>query len=1321
MKGSGTTAHIGVRFLVLLFAVCSSTFFACGFVTSVSVQIQHNQPLVLPHYTLPPPFPAQVAPPSPVPYDEQLGITFTQSFTSIAYNVTAVEQQNSAGYGPAYLLNGLSNQGYWYQVGLSWNWGGSGTYSNYSPGFNFNYEVFDSSDNSIFPTNGGGGLSKYSGPINQGDTVVLSLNFSGANVTMYSRDLNTSASVSISYSAEGATSFQGMNQPSSSNGFFTGLMTEEYHANPFYGNEQAVTYSDKAFALASGFMWIDEFNVNNGTLLFENGIQVSYSNPIQLQSYSLDGATEYSNAYEFITGAIASTTTTITLLPGGQSTPLSTQNEFAISYIWNGVQSTLYTSGGTVTVSADANTQLAISGKSTGSTSSEMWVLDALATSVSLNSGAKVTYYYYDVLSQPDSYFVFGGGNPSSPALTYFGPPWAASGTFSGSLNSVALSQSSRQTVWPVRGSNVSVSNPIPGTPSEQWSTQTASWTVTGPNQIPSPVPYYHQFYISIIYLVSGGGSGYGAPTVTCQDHGSQSNEQVIASAWVDAESACTYSQTLPGSSQNERWDTSSANVSVTGPGVISTTYYYQYSLGIDYQISGGNSPTPPTLTATFFGSNSTVSLPSSVVTEWPDAGSQYSLSNPLSSSTQSERWITTSVTSGTLDVPATISATFYHQFLISVDYVVNSGTPSPPSFNYTSFANPDSLLLTSSLQPLWADSGTYSASSVLVGSNSTVRWFSPMSSGTVQAAISLTFTYHEQFLLSISGARLSSQWFDSGSTAVVSVPGVYGRSDGSGQRVTSYSVDGAPLLVVQPTTGNITVSVLMDAMHQLVISSVAQYQVNLDSSTTQALASITPPTISGDRYWYDAGTPVSLVLEGTWDRTQGTGARLASYSVNGKTMNVATTGQVSALTISSLSSPQIIMALIVTQYRLTTNSGSVYSITAPPIPADAGWYDSGTKVTVVYDYSWNLTSAQSRQNAISYTIDQGATNTLSRAGSGTFSVQTEMGTPHSITVASVTQYGFSISGGNNISVSQHSPTNDSFFDAGTSLMITSDYTWNLVNGNTRQNLLSYTLDGKTTNVTRAESGNFTSPTITFDSAHAMTFNQVTQYLVSLQFKDNSGADTITPTYLGIEVYNTSAPAVVLLPTFQVWLDSGAKFLISILMWEGTDVKPANRTASTVGAPLNDVVRARVYDAKLRVTDYLGIPISGAQVTFVLVNGTTVKATTSGDGSISLRMIPLGTFQASIAYLGMTTNVAGDASTQPVVTGRVFASYPMLGLIGGVIIVALLAGFFLYRRTANPYPPERTAEHQTQMERSGSASATSARSSGSRGASFCPR
>src|SRR5579871_5064841 len=122
-------------------------------------------------------------------YDEQLGLTFTETFSSLAYNVTAVKQADSLGYGPAYLLNGLSNKGYWYQVGVSWDWpfldGG------YSPGFGFNYEAFSYNGSSIFPANSGG-LDNFTGPVAEGDLIQLSLTFSGTNVTMKAFDWNSS-------------------------------------------------------------------------------------------------------------------------------------------------------------------------------------------------------------------------------------------------------------------------------------------------------------------------------------------------------------------------------------------------------------------------------------------------------------------------------------------------------------------------------------------------------------------------------------------------------------------------------------------------------------------------------------------------------------------------------------------------------------------------------------------------------------------------------------------------------------------------------------------------------------------------------------------------------------------------------------------------------------------------------------------------------------------------------------------------------------------------------------------------------------------------
>ena len=102
--------------------------------------------------------------------------------------------------------------------------------------------------------------------------------------------------------------------------------------------------------------------------------------------------------------------------------------------------------------------------------------------------------------------------------------------------------------------------------------------------------------------------------------------------------------------------------------------------------------------------------------------------------------------------------------------------------------------------------------------------------------------------------------------------------------------------------------------------------------------------------------------------------------------------------------------------------------------------------------------------------------------------------------------------------MSQTSPTGDSFYDSGSTLTVTADYTWGLANGNTRQNLFSHTLDGTTTNVTRADTGNFSTPAIIFKNPHKLTFNSVIQYLVSFHPMDNNGTKAINPSSFQIEI-----------------------------------------------------------------------------------------------------------------------------------------------------------------------------------------------------------
>ncbi len=275
-------------------------------------------------------------------YDEQIGLTFTQNFSSMSYSVSAVEQNDpTLGTGPGYLLSGLSNSGYWYQVGLSWDW---------SPGAGFamSYEVFNPSAQSIYPTNGGGGLASFSGPVNLGDNVTITLYFSSGDVIMSATDTSTGASAQQSYPAEGATLFVGQPDSDANNqGFFTGLMTEWYHGEPYYTNEAEVLYTASS-AIASGWMWMDEFNANNGQLIFaSNATSVATygTAPSQLQEFSYEGITEYSSATAFVTGTLSSGSTTTS---SGTSTVTSTVTDTA-TIVSADTQTVTVTSTSTVT------------------------------------------------------------------------------------------------------------------------------------------------------------------------------------------------------------------------------------------------------------------------------------------------------------------------------------------------------------------------------------------------------------------------------------------------------------------------------------------------------------------------------------------------------------------------------------------------------------------------------------------------------------------------------------------------------------------------------------------------------------------------------------------------------------------------------------------------------------------------------------------------------------------------------------------------------------------------------------------------------------
>ena len=426
-------------------------------------------------------------------YDEQMACTFTQDMPSLSYNITAVAQSGTDGYGPAYLVNGLGNTGYWYQVGLSYNW-------SQGSGFQLSYEVFNPSGNSIFPTDGGGGIAPFS-PVNNGDLITLSLSFSNGNVIMNGSDQNTGAHAQQTYTAAGATTFLGNpSSVASKAGFWTGLMTEWYHTAPYYGDEQNVTYYDNGPAISSAWLWIDEIGISqNGSVrqVFSASTPspLTFTNPTKFQTLTSNGATESINATQFVTGGLsgipsAASTAALTFAysisggTGAVSAPV-------LTYISGGTQKTATLSTSNQTFTIDSGSTWSITNPASSSPTERWQALQATAgTAISPLTINIVFYHQYQVTFD---FSVIGGG-------TGYSPPALTCQQFGSQITPAMGSQT-----W-ADAAPYSFSNPLTGSSSsERWTTDRATGTVSATGSVVAA--YSHQFYVTTALSPASGGS----------------------------------------------------------------------------------------------------------------------------------------------------------------------------------------------------------------------------------------------------------------------------------------------------------------------------------------------------------------------------------------------------------------------------------------------------------------------------------------------------------------------------------------------------------------------------------------------------------------------------------------------------------------------------------------------------------------------------------------------------------------------------------------------------------------------------------------------
>jgi hypothetical protein len=241
-------------------------------------------------------------------YDQQEFLILGRNLTSMDYNVTAIAQNDSYGFGPYYVVNGLTDKGFWYQVGVSWNPGI--TYSTHRDGFFAFFEVWNASEGvSVFPVGGAGGVANFSGAVHSGDAISLQLDFASDNVTMQAHDLETDAIATESYFAYDASYFV---KSGSNDTYTTSLLTEWYHVLPYFCSNERVIFTSPTIASTPVTISLDEWNFTCTSCLAFNQydsqeLLFAQSSPSitpagsGFQGLTVDGTSAYVNGSEFLT------------------------------------------------------------------------------------------------------------------------------------------------------------------------------------------------------------------------------------------------------------------------------------------------------------------------------------------------------------------------------------------------------------------------------------------------------------------------------------------------------------------------------------------------------------------------------------------------------------------------------------------------------------------------------------------------------------------------------------------------------------------------------------------------------------------------------------------------------------------------------------------------------------------------------------------------------------------------------------------------------------------------------------------------------------
>lgn len=217
--------------------------------------------------------PAPISSAAKYPIDYQESATFGRSSTTLMVTTKAVPQSLYPGGFTAYLLNGMTNTGAWAQTGLAY----FNSYDGYT-GYALVVQAFALDRHArqqIWPPPlDGSGFGWAPLKAREGDKIKEYMSINDGHILVVSEDLRTGGRYGFQGSMKGIVDFVGLDAPSTSAGFFSGVMTEIRLAKNSYAMISRVAYR-----LTSGespsYLWTASGNAVTEVKFGENVVSVS--------------------------------------------------------------------------------------------------------------------------------------------------------------------------------------------------------------------------------------------------------------------------------------------------------------------------------------------------------------------------------------------------------------------------------------------------------------------------------------------------------------------------------------------------------------------------------------------------------------------------------------------------------------------------------------------------------------------------------------------------------------------------------------------------------------------------------------------------------------------------------------------------------------------------------------------------------------------------------------------------------------------------------------------------------------------------------------